>query len=103
MTMQFGSIGSAIYATVGTFDVPSSSTTLSIFSWCKFNSLTDHRIISKATDWFEPDHWFMFSGLNTTQMRVRLMTNGTTTTHVETSDTINRRSGITTRRRRIIR
>jgi hypothetical protein len=91
MVMEFNGSGSGQHVDLGTLDLPGGLSALTILAWCKFKSFTigDQRIISKATSHDIPDHWFMFSGLNSNQMRVRLKTGGTTTTHVEDSATIN--------------
>ena len=91
MAMEFTGSGSGQHVDLGTFDVSSGIDELSIFAWLIFDSFTvgDQRVISKATSHDIPDHWFMFSGLTSSQMRVRLKTSGTTLTHVEDSSTIN--------------
>jgi len=91
MSIEFNGDGSGQHIDLGNLDLPGGLNSLTILSWCKFKSFTfsDQRIISKALSHDIPDHWFMFSGLTSTQMRVRLKTGGTTTTHVEDSLAIN--------------
>lgn len=91
MAIEFNGLGSGQYVGLGTFDVPSGSTALSIFAWIIFDSFTtgDQRIISKATSHDIEDHWFMFSGNTSSQMRVRLKTGGTTLTHYSNNVAIN--------------
>jgi hypothetical protein len=91
MAMEFTGAGTGKRVELGTFDVPSGSDELSIFAWVIFYSFNigDQRVISKALSHDIVDHWFMFSGLNSNQMRVRLKTGGTTLTHLETSAAIN--------------
>ena len=91
MSIEFDGGGSGQHIDLGTLDLPAGLSAMSIFSWVKFNSFSvpDQRIISKATSSATEDHWFMLSSINTNQMRVRLRTGGTATTHFETSTAIN--------------
>jgi len=91
MAVEFGGIGSGEHVDFGTLDLPSGLSAMTILVWVMFNNFTvpDQRIISKATSSTANDHWFMFSSINSNQMRVRLKTGGATTTHFETSTAIN--------------
>lgn len=91
MAIEFDGSGSGQHIDFGNLDLPEGLTQLTILMWVKFNSFTlgDQRIISKATSHSVQDHWFMFSGNNSNQMRARLKTGGSTTTHYENSSTIN--------------
>jgi hypothetical protein len=91
MAIEFGGSGSGEHVDFGTLDLPSGLSALTILAWVKFNSFTlgDQRIISKATSHDVSAHWFMLSGNTSSQMRVRLKTGGTTTTHLEDSAAIN--------------
>ena len=90
MSLEFTGSGSGDHVDLGAWDLPSGLSTLSIFAWVKFDSFTvpDQRIISKATSSASADHWWMFSSINSNQMRVRLKTGGTTLTHFENSAAI---------------
>jgi len=91
VAIEFAGAGSGQHVELGNLDLPSDLGVLTILSWVKFNNFAtyDQRIISKATTWNEQDHYFMFSGITSSQMRVRLKTDGTVTTHFETSASIN--------------
>ncbi len=91
MSIEFGGPGSGEHINLGTWDLPSGLTAMSLLFWCKFNSFSigDARMFSKATGGGVQDHLVMFSGQDSTQMRVRLKTGGTTTTHYETASALN--------------
>jgi hypothetical protein len=80
------------YVDIGKFDVMGSE--LTIAAWFKadsFNHLSsfhDARIVSKATGTADQDHYWMLSTIkngNTTKLRFRLKTNGTTSTLIADS------------------
>ncbi len=91
MAIEFAGDTSGEHIDLGTLDLPGGLTSLTILAWVKLNNFDvgDQRVISKATSFDVEDHWFMFGGLNSNQMRARLKTTGTTTTHLETSSSIN--------------
>jgi len=91
MAIEFGGSGSGKHVDFGTLDLPSGLSVLTILTWVKLNNFTkpDQRIISKAVGSAEGDHYFMFSGIDSNRMRVRLRTGGVVTTHFETSTAIN--------------
>jgi hypothetical protein len=91
MCIEFDGSGSGQHVDFGNLDLPSGLSALTIMAWVKFKSFTlgDQRIISKATSHDVSAHYFMFSGNTSSQMRVRLKTGGTTTTHLETSSSLN--------------
>lgn len=65
---------------IGNLDVNGDA--MSITFWFKANSFNVHdaRFISKASGQNDPDHYWMVSTLNGSQLRFRLQTNGNTTT-----------------------
>ena len=91
MAIEFAGNGSGEHIKLGKLDLSSGLTSLTICCWVKFNNFNtgDQRMFSKATSHNEQDHFFMFSGLNNSQVRFRLKTGGTVTTHIEDSATIN--------------
>lgn len=90
MALEFSGSGSGDHIDVGTLNLPNTDV-LTVCAWVYFDSFTvgDQRIISKATGQNEEDHYMMFSSNGNTQMRFRLKTGGTTTTHFEDAATIN--------------
>jgi hypothetical protein len=65
---------------VGTVDVQGAGITLA--AWINPDSfnINDGRIISKASEWGENDHWWMLSTINQSFLRFRLKTQGQNTT-----------------------
>lgn len=89
MALDFSGPGSGDHIDCGLVDLPSGLSECTIIAWCLFkDTLTDQRVISKATDQQVVDHWFMFSGWSSTQMRARLKTSGTTLTHFDNASAI---------------
>jgi hypothetical protein len=65
---------------LGVIDVPGAGITLA--AWVNPDSfnINDGRIISKAREWGENDHWWMLSTINQSFLRFRLKTQGQNTT-----------------------
>ena len=66
---------------IGNFNVSNDSLTIS--AWIKPSSFAqaDARIVSKANGENDSQHWWMLSTINNYELRFRLRTDGTTTTH----------------------
>jgi len=73
---------------LGKFDVVGSGITLA--GWIKANDfgIPDGRIISKAQEWNDDDHWWMLSTISATQLRFRLKTNEAWATATLISDSV---------------
>ncbi|MDP3909773.1 MAG: LamG domain-containing protein, partial [Gemmatimonadales bacterium] len=69
------------HVSLGTMDVPT-GTGLTIGIWIKADDfdVTDGRLISKSTGLLASDHYWMVSTINSTGLRFRLKTGGSTTT-----------------------
>ncbi len=92
MALSFNGRGSGQHVDLGTFDLSSGLTELSIFTWVIFDSfgVSDARMLSKATSSSESAHYFMLSSIYSGGkmiMRGRLKTNGSTKTFFESGST----------------